>query len=66
MSTTDVIKFVPENLVRGDKSFADVNEDISKPLESFPTGRWWVLFLAAPLRPPLRLEAKEGSDVDAT
>jgi Ni/Fe-hydrogenase subunit HybB-like protein len=33
-----------EILVTGNKTFADVNDDVSRPLESFPTGRWWACF----------------------
>lgn len=36
-----------EVLVTGHKTYADVNNDVSKPLESFPTGRWWACFAAA-------------------
>jgi len=35
---------LPDVLVRGGKTFADVNDDVSRPLESFPTGKWWFLF----------------------
>ena len=31
-------------LVTGGKTYADVNDDVSRPLESFPTGRWWACF----------------------
>jgi molybdopterin-containing oxidoreductase family membrane subunit len=37
----------PEVLVTGTKTFADVNDDVSRPLESFPKTRWWVCFGAA-------------------
>ena len=33
-----------EILVTGNKTFADVNDDVSRPLENFPTGRWWACF----------------------
>jgi Ni/Fe-hydrogenase subunit HybB-like protein len=33
-----------EVLVTGSKSYADVNDDVSRPLENFPTGRWWICF----------------------
>ena len=33
-----------EVLVTGGKTFADINEDVSRPLESFPTARWWACF----------------------
>ncbi|MEN9722742.1 MAG: hypothetical protein RJB38_728 [Pseudomonadota bacterium] len=31
-------------LVTGGKTFSDINEDVSRPLESFPTQKWWVVF----------------------
>src|SRR6202050_5835207 len=34
-------------LVTGGKTFADVNDDISKPLESFPTKKWYIAFAVA-------------------
>jgi Ni/Fe-hydrogenase subunit HybB-like protein len=34
-------------LVTGGKTFAEVNEDVSRPLEVFPTARWWVCFCVA-------------------
>ncbi len=45
MSTT--ASYVPEKLVEGGKTYADVNEDIARPLENFPTKIWWVCFLTA-------------------
>ena len=33
--------------VTGGKTMADVNDDVSRPLESFPTRKWWVCFGAA-------------------
>ena len=36
-----------EILVTGGKTFADVNDDVSRPLESFPTARWWACFAIA-------------------
>jgi molybdopterin-containing oxidoreductase family membrane subunit len=33
-----------EILVTGNKTYADVNEDVCKPLESFPTWKWWTVF----------------------
>jgi molybdopterin-containing oxidoreductase family membrane subunit len=36
-------------LVTGHKTYSDVNNDVAKPLESFPTGRWWICFGAAML-----------------
>ena len=46
MATT-ADQYAPESLVEGGKSYADVNEDISKPVENFPTKKWWVCFLTA-------------------
>lgn len=34
-----------EPLVAGDKSYTDVDDDISCHVERFPTWRWWVLFV---------------------
>lgn len=34
-------------LVTGHKSYADVNEDVCAPLESFPTQRWWACMAIA-------------------
>ncbi|MFN7685209.1 MAG: NrfD/PsrC family molybdoenzyme membrane anchor subunit [Oligoflexia bacterium] len=31
-------------LVTGGKTFSDINDDVSRPLESFPTKKWWVVF----------------------
>ena len=39
---TGVLKFVPEDLVTGGKTFKDVNEDVAAPIERFPTKIWWV------------------------
>jgi molybdopterin-containing oxidoreductase family membrane subunit len=47
MSSTDTLQFTPDVMVTGGKTFADVNADISKPLENFPTWRWWTCFLIA-------------------
>jgi Ni/Fe-hydrogenase subunit HybB-like protein len=33
-----------ELLVTGGKTFSDINDDVSRPLESFPTKKWWVVF----------------------
>ncbi len=33
--------------VTGGKTMKDINDDVSRPLESFPTLRWWVCFMAA-------------------
>ncbi|MGE0616764.1 MAG: NrfD/PsrC family molybdoenzyme membrane anchor subunit [Bacteriovoracia bacterium] len=43
----EATSFHPDVLVTGGKTYADLNTDVSKPLESFPTKRWWVLFLLA-------------------
>jgi Ni/Fe-hydrogenase subunit HybB-like protein len=47
MSTTDTMTYTPEILVTGRKTLSDVNEDIARPLESFPTRRWWICFGAS-------------------
>lgn len=47
MSTTDVAKLEPEILVTGGRTYTDINEDVSRPVERFPTKKWWVCFLAA-------------------
>jgi molybdopterin-containing oxidoreductase family membrane subunit len=31
-------------LVAGNKTMVDVNEDVSRPLENFPTSTWWACF----------------------
>ena len=31
-------------LVTGGKTFNDINDDVSRPLENFPTQKWWVVF----------------------
>lgn len=36
-----------ELLVTGGKSYSNLNDDVAKPLESFPTHRWWICFGAA-------------------
>ena len=33
-----------EVLVTGGKTWSDVNDDIARPLESFPTQKWWACF----------------------
>jgi len=44
-STTIDTSTVPRDvLVTGGRSFSEVSDDINRPLESFPTGRWWVCF----------------------
>jgi Ni/Fe-hydrogenase subunit HybB-like protein len=40
MATTETYK--PELLVTGGKTFQDVSDDVSRPLESFPTLKWWI------------------------
>ena len=35
-------ELVKEPLVEGNKSYKDVTDDICRPLESFPTKRWYV------------------------
>ncbi|MEK6579136.1 MAG: NrfD/PsrC family molybdoenzyme membrane anchor subunit, partial [Bdellovibrionota bacterium] len=47
MAKAESATFVPEILVTGGKKFSSVNEDVSTPLESFPTWKWWVCFGAA-------------------
>lgn len=34
-------------LVEGNKSYADINNDVCRPLESFPTKLWYVAFLTS-------------------
>jgi Ni/Fe-hydrogenase subunit HybB-like protein len=34
-------------LVTGGKTMADITDDVSRPVESFPTKKWWVCFGAA-------------------
>lgn len=34
----------PFRFVEGDASFARIDADIARPLESFPTYRWWIAF----------------------
>lgn len=36
-----------EQLVTGGKTMADINDDVSFPLENFPTRRWWIAFSIA-------------------
>ena len=47
MATIANQKPIEDVLVTGSRTFAEVNEDIARPLENFPTARWWVCFLAA-------------------
>ncbi len=50
-STTEILKYEPEVLVTGGKEFADVNQDVSKPLETLPsiinTKKWWICMSVA-------------------
>jgi len=46
-SSNELVKPVNDVLVTGGRTFAEVNEDVSRPLETFPTGKWWVCFIAA-------------------
>jgi len=39
----------PFPLVEGDAAFARLDADISRPLESFPTARWWIAFILSGL-----------------
>ena len=36
-----------ELLVTGNKTFGDVTDDVSRPVENFPTWRWWAAFAIA-------------------
>ena len=38
-----------EPLVSTEKTYKDVTEDVCKPLESFPTKKWWVCFVISAL-----------------
>ena len=40
-------KPVDEVLVTGARTFADVNDDVARPLENFPTKLWWIVFICA-------------------
>ncbi|MBK9294069.1 MAG: polysulfide reductase NrfD [Oligoflexia bacterium] len=44
MSLTTGAVLEREPLVTGGKSISDVNDDIAKPLESFPTKKWYIAF----------------------
>jgi molybdopterin-containing oxidoreductase family membrane subunit len=48
---SEVVKYQPEILVQGGKTPAQLNDDVSKPLEIVPswtqTRKWWVVFIAA-------------------
>jgi len=43
---TNVETFIEEPLVTGRKRLKDVNDDVCRPLESFPTRLWWIVFSA--------------------
>ena len=36
-----------EVLVTGSRTYAELNEDVSRPLENFPTKKWWICFCVA-------------------
>ncbi|MBN20579.1 MAG: hydrogenase [Bdellovibrionaceae bacterium] len=42
-------RFHQDVLVTGGKQYSDLNDDVAKPLESFPTKKWWVCFITAVL-----------------
>jgi molybdopterin-containing oxidoreductase family membrane subunit len=44
---TAVNQLVKETLVNPEKTYADLTEDVSKPLESFPGKMWYLAFLGA-------------------
>lgn len=44
-TTVNSEKLLDESLVTGGRTFADVNDDVSRPLENFPTKIWWVAFI---------------------
>ncbi len=35
---------IEDALVTAGRTYAEINEDVSRPIESFPTVRWWVCF----------------------
>ncbi len=37
----------PDVFVTGGKTFADVNTDVARPVESYPTWKWWACFAIA-------------------
>jgi molybdopterin-containing oxidoreductase family membrane subunit len=49
MATTnnDLEKPLVPVYVTGGRTFAELSEDVSRPLETFPTTKWWVCFIAA-------------------
>lgn len=45
---TETAAIIPQDVyVTGGKKFADVNQDVANPLESFPTWRWWTCVAVA-------------------
>ncbi len=44
MATADMGQTPQEALVTGGRTFKEINDDVSLPLESFPTQRWWICF----------------------
>jgi len=51
MADSEILKYEPEELITGGKTFADINDDVSIPLETFPTPKnvrnWWCCFAFA-------------------
>ena len=45
--TTKELEEVNPTWVQGNKSYGDVNNDISRPLETFPNKTWWIAFIAS-------------------
>lgn len=45
--TLEVEKPLNEALVTGGRTFSELTEDVYKPMESFPTARWWFWFCLA-------------------
>ncbi len=48
-TTVNSEKLLDEALVTGGRTFTELSDDVARPLESFPTRRWWVCFIAAML-----------------
>jgi len=46
-NTHELMKPVDEALVTGGRTFQELTDDVARPLETFPTLRWWVCFIAA-------------------
>jgi Ni/Fe-hydrogenase subunit HybB-like protein len=42
-----MMKPLDEALVTGGRTFQELTDDVARPLESFPTLKWWVCFIAA-------------------